>query len=146
MDTKKVNVQMLEPQPTNGIRTIDTTSSQTIAKPNVMRRYFYKDGTEVKDGDICYYSEYNGVNNEFHYADSISVMERRLYDIFPKAKVITMTNARSFIDYDEPNHNTVSLEYGSKDGVVQDFIKIGVLGQDDYMITKEYAINNYAVT
>ena len=37
MNTKKVNVQMLEPQPTNGIRTIDTTSSQTIAKPNVRR-------------------------------------------------------------------------------------------------------------
>ena len=35
MNTKKVNAQMLEPQPTNGIRTIDTTSSQTIAKPNV---------------------------------------------------------------------------------------------------------------
>ncbi len=38
MDTKKVNVQMLEPQPTNGIRTIDTTSSQTIAKPTVSSR------------------------------------------------------------------------------------------------------------
>ena len=37
MNTKKVNVQMLEPQPTNDIRTIDTTSSQTIAKPNVRR-------------------------------------------------------------------------------------------------------------
>ena len=37
MNTKKVNVQMLEPQTTNGIRTIDTTSSQTIAKPIVSR-------------------------------------------------------------------------------------------------------------
>ena len=36
MKKKKVNVQMLEPQPSNGIRTIDTTSSQTIAKPNVI--------------------------------------------------------------------------------------------------------------
>ena len=35
MKQKKVNVQMLEPQPNNGIRTIDTTSSQTIAKPLV---------------------------------------------------------------------------------------------------------------
>jgi hypothetical protein len=35
MEQKKVNVQMLEPQPTNGIRTIDTTSCQTIAKPLV---------------------------------------------------------------------------------------------------------------
>ncbi len=37
MNKGKVNVQMLEPQPTNGIRTIDTTSSQTIAKPIVSR-------------------------------------------------------------------------------------------------------------
>ena len=123
-----------------------TSVSGNSTKPTVMRRYFYKDGTEVKDGDICYYSEHNGVNNEFHYADSISVMGRRLYDIFPKAKVITMTNARSFIDYDEPIHNTVSLEYGSKDGIVQDFLKIGVLGKDDFMLTKEYAMDNYAVT
>ena len=39
MEQKKVNVQMLESQPSNGIRTIDTTSSQTIAKPNVVRRF-----------------------------------------------------------------------------------------------------------
>lgn len=37
MKQKKVNVQMLEPQPNNGIRKIDTTSSQTIAKPHVGR-------------------------------------------------------------------------------------------------------------
>ena len=36
MNEKKVNVQMLEPQPNNGIRTIDTTSSQTIAKPHAI--------------------------------------------------------------------------------------------------------------
>ena len=36
MNTKKVNVQMLEPQPTNDLRTIGTMSSQTIAKPNVI--------------------------------------------------------------------------------------------------------------
>ena len=39
MNTKKVNVQMLEPQPTNDLRTIDTMSSQNIAKPIVIRRF-----------------------------------------------------------------------------------------------------------
>lgn len=43
MEQKKVNVQMLEPQPNNGIRTIDTTSSQTIAKPHVSGRYYQID-------------------------------------------------------------------------------------------------------
>ena len=53
MEQKKVNVQMLEPQPNNGIRTIDTTSSQTIAKPLVMRRF-------VEEDLVCwqYYKSY----------------------------------------------------------------------------------------
>ena len=54
MNTKKVNVQMLEPQPTNGIRTIDTSSSQTIAKPNVSCRF-------LSIGDVIYGKDHYGI-------------------------------------------------------------------------------------
>ena len=33
MEQKKINVQMLEPQPNNGIRTIDTTSAKLLPNP-----------------------------------------------------------------------------------------------------------------
>lgn len=111
----------------------------------VMCRYFYKDGSEVQEGDICFYSEYDGIHEEYHYADGIYTMEKRDDDIFPRASVITMTEAKSFEDYVEPDSNTVSLKYGSTNGVVNDFVKIGRIETNSDMLTKEYAMEHYAV-
>jgi len=116
-----------------------------LHKADVMCRYFYKDGSEVMVGDICFYSEYDGVNNHFHYADGIYTMEKRDNDIFPRASVITMTEAKSFEDYNEPISNTVSLKYDSTNGVVNDFVKIGRIETNSQMLTKEYAMEHYAV-
>jgi hypothetical protein len=72
-------------------------------------------------------------------------MEKRDNDIFPRASVITMTEAKSFEDYNEPISNTVSLKYGSTNGVVNDFVKIGRIEKNSEMLTKEYAMEHYAV-
>ena len=77
MNTKKVNVQMLEPQPTNGIRTIDTTSSQTIAKPNVRRSIFF---WFKKEFSVLTIEECLSLRLEFShniYGDSINQMNCR---------------------------------------------------------------------
>ena len=39
----------------------------------VMPRYFYKDGSEVKENDIVFYSE-DGGDHKYHYADSLSLI------------------------------------------------------------------------
>lgn len=122
-----------------------TTEKPHLDKTDVMCGYFYKDGSEVMEGDICFYSEYDGINNHFHYADGIYTMEKRDNDIFPRASVITMTEAKSFEDYNEPISNTVSLKYGSTNGVVNDFVKIGRIETNSEMLTKEYAMEHYAV-
>ena len=74
MNTKKVNVQMLEPQPTNGIRTIDITSSQTIAKPivgngtvEVEAPYFDKNGVEIKEFAVIKVFHFIGRRKKRHY-------------------------------------------------------------------------------
>ena len=106
--------------------------------PLVMPRYFYKDGTEARVGDICFYSEADEDGN-WHYADGIYELTELNNDIYPKARVITMNDAKTFIDYDEPEHNMVSLKYG-----INDFVKIGVRGQNDEMLTKEYVMQHYS--
>lgn len=115
-----------------------TTKHGKLPIHSVMPRYFYKDGTKVCVGDICFYSEADGEGN-WHYADGIYELTELNNDIYPKAKVITMDDAKTFIDYDEPEHNMVSLRYG-----INDFVKIGVRGQNDNMLTKEYAMEHYS--
>lgn len=108
--------------------------------------YFDQEGTELKENDIVFYSEDKGTH-EWHYADQIGIIVKRGDKLMMKAKVITMTEAENFIDYDEPEHNMVSLEFGqtigSEDGTLPDFLKIGEYPKDKNMLTKEYAELNY---
>ena len=83
MNTKKVNAQMLEPQPTNGIRTIDTTSSQTIAKPNVSGSFFglYSIDAELlfvhatREGAKKHQYEYEKAHGMGFYVEPVLVLD-----------------------------------------------------------------------
>lgn len=108
--------------------------------------YFYQDGSEVKENDIVFYSE-DGGDHKYHYADSIGIIVKRENDFKMKAYVVTMTDAKSFEDYEEPEHNMVSLEYGQnmfdKNGVLPDFKKIGEYPKDKEMLTAKYAQDHF---
>ena len=73
-------------------------------------------------------------NISFHYADSINLIVKRGNELKTKAFAITMDNAQTFQDYEEAEHNMVSLEYGqnmfNKNGVLPDFEKIGEYPKD----------------
>ena len=114
--------------------------------------YFYKDGSEVKENDIVFYSEDSG-DHDFHYADSIGIIVKRGDDLKMKAYVITMTDAESFEDYEEPEHSMVSLKYGCendhsfsthKPNTLRHFTKIGEHPKDEHMLTAEYATSSYS--
>jgi hypothetical protein len=85
------------------------TVSPNGQQTEVMPRYYYQDGSEVKENDIVFYSE-DGGNHAFHYADSIGVIVKRQNDIKMKAYVITMDDAKTFQYYEEPENNMVSLK------------------------------------
>jgi hypothetical protein len=117
----------------------------------VMPRYFYQDGSEVKENDIVFYSE-DGGDHKFHYADSIGIIVKRENDFKMKAHVITMTDAKSFEDYEEPEHNMVSLKYGCENyyplnknlpNTLQHFTKIGEYPKDEVMLSAEFAMERY---
>jgi hypothetical protein len=117
----------------------------------VMPRYFYKDGSEVKENDIVFYSE-DGGDHKYHYADSIGIIVKRENDFKMKAYVITMTDAKSFEDYEEPEHNMVSLKYGCENyyqwnknlpNTLQHFTKIGEYPKDEVMLSAEFAMERY---
>lgn len=112
----------------------------------VIPSYFDQKGTKLKENDIVFYSEDNG-KHEWHYADQIGIIVKRGNEYMMKAKVITMTDAETFVDYDEPEQNIVSLEFGqhhdNNNGILPDFLKIGEYPKDKNMLTKEYAELNY---
>jgi len=122
-----------------------------LRKGVVMPRYFYQDGSEVKENDIVFYSE-DGGDHKFHYADSIGIVVKRGDDFKMKAYVITMDDAKTFQDYEEPEHDMVSLKYGCKNSystdknlpnTLQHFTKIGEYPKDEAMLSAEYAMERY---
>ena len=129
-------------------------NSKTIPESlvaSVMPCYFYQDGTEVKENDIVFYSEDNG-DNKFHYADSIGVIVKHENYLKNKAYVITMDDANTFQDYEEPDHDIISLKYGcenyyswnkNKENTLQHFTKIGELPKNEEMLSAEYAMSHF---
>jgi hypothetical protein len=107
-----------------------------LHKTDVMPRYYYQDGSEVKENDIVFYSE-DGGDHKFHYADSIGIIVKREKDLKMKAYVITMDDAKTFQDYEEPEHNMVSLKYCCEN------TKIGEYPKDENMLSAEFAMERY---
>jgi hypothetical protein len=112
-----------------------------------MEKYTYKDGTEVKAGDICFYSEYDGENWDFHYADTITVIQDVEGELYAVGKIFTQDNAESFVilENDTPVHIKYGCSMFAKDNILMCFTKIGKVGKDDHMITVEYAMENYRI-
>lgn len=124
---------------------------QNLQQADAVPRYFYQNGSDVKENDIVFYSE-DGGEHEFHYADSIGIIVKRGNDFKMKAYVITMDDAKTFQDYEEPEHNMVSLKYGCKNyypwdnilqNTLQHFTKIGEYPKDKEMLSAEYAMERY---
>lgn len=115
-----------------------------------MKKYYYKDGTEVKEGDITFYSEYDGVNDNFRYADSIQVLVKKDDGLHYSHRIITSDDSKSF-QRCEPDEDTIHIKYGTEyvfDGTtnifgkgktLQSSTKIGHISTDSYLITPEYA-------
>ncbi len=117
-------------------------------KDKAIPHYFYPNGDEVKENDIVFYSESKSAGNDCHYADSINLIVKRGDELKTKAFVITMDNAQTFEDYEEPECNMLALEYGQdmfdKNGVLPDFEKIGEYPKDKEMLTAKYAQDHFS--
>jgi len=89
-----------------------------------MKNYFYKDGHEVKVGDICFYSESAG-DSEFHYANSISEIVEHENELALITTYFTQNDGMSFIPNPQ-KQPPINLAYASnRDGVLTDCIYIG---------------------
>ena len=122
-----------------------------LRQTDVMPRYFYQDGSEVKENDIVFYSE-DGGDHKFHYADSIGIIVKRGDDLKMKAYVTTVDDAKTFLYYEEPEHSMVSLRYGCENyylwnknlpNTLQHFTKIGEYPKDEAMLSAEFAMEHY---
>ena len=88
-----------------------------------MKNYFYKNGQEVKVGDICFYSESAG-DSEFHYGNSILEIVEYENELSSIITHFTQNDGMSFIT--NTDHWPISLEHMSnKEGVLTDCIYIG---------------------
>ena len=109
-----------------------------------MSGYYDKIGYEFKEGDICFYSEYDGINNSFHYADGIYEVVNINGLLYMKCRVITMDNARNFIEYDDKFEQMLTLKescMGREDS--NELLIIGNVRDNRDMITREYAMDNF---
>ena len=110
--------------------------------------YFYPDGTKIEENDIVFYSESECGS---HYADSIGLVIKGDIDFRFKTFVITMDEANTFEDYNEPDENTVYLKHGlsflfSRGEVttLRHFRKIGKYPENQEMLTADYANTHFS--
>jgi hypothetical protein len=78
MKQKKVNVQMIQPQQNSGIRTIDTTVSQDISKPNVsgqrnIYRMQYKNKPMIAAKELRIANWVNELGESFYTPIQVSI-------------------------------------------------------------------------
>ena len=105
--------------------------------------YFDRLGSEIKLDDILFYSEYDGKNNEYYYADGIYLVIELNGQLACRCKVMTMTNAKHFIDYDEPINNVLMLHEYCDGNKSKEFTKIGNLKDNTDRMTSEFANKTY---
>jgi len=110
----------------------------------VSSSYFDKFGNKIELHDILFYSEFDGENKEYHYADGIYLIVKIDGELYAKAKIITTTNAKSFINYDEEINNMLTLEQYCKNNISKEFVKIGNLKENKNMTDCEYANKTYS--
>ena len=113
--------------------------------------YFYQDGSEVKENDIVFYSEDNG-DHQYHYADGIGIIVNRENDLKMKAYIVTIDDAKTFIDFEEEEGTMVSLKYAcenyylwseKKPNTLRHFVKIGEYPKDEEMLSVNFAMEHY---
>lgn len=103
-----------------------------------MKEYLYKNGTKVKAGDICFYSESNH-GKYYHYANSICRIIDFDGELFAQTIYWSDNDGMSFNKVG--NEDIVSLSFccGNSNNILQHFIPIG-WGEsvDDWSSQKYY--------
>lgn len=98
--------------------------------------YYYKDGTQVKSGDICFYSEMPYST----YADSIVAIVE--IDGILKSKTFIVTNGEKYVEVNADD-KAIDLKYSVRHGdtipVINDYTRLGTSLDNANYLTVEYA-------
>lgn len=122
----------------------DINENKALSQTSVSGSYLDKQGNEIGLHDILFYSEFDGKNNEYHYADAIYLIIEIDGELYAKAKVITMNDAKSFENYDEQPNNMLTIKQYCKEGISKEFIKIGNLKDNSNMLDSKFANETYS--
>lgn len=106
-----------------------------------MKEYFYKNGTKVNPGDVCFYSESNG--KEYHCANSICRIVDFDGELFTQTIYWSDNDGMSFNK--EGNGELISLDFccGVNDNILQYFIYIGWGESIDEWSSQKYCNDIY---
>ena len=109
-----------------------------------MKKFYYRNGEEVKAGDICFYTEDNVVKGEdFHYANGIieiledndALYSRFIYGTDDDGLTLHPTeDLKMFLQY--------SCAYGKESNVLQHFIKLDKFVDDSEWVNANFGRKN----
>lgn len=98
-----------------------------------MKRYYYRNGQEVKAGDFCFYSENDG-GRDFHYANSIMEIAENNEDLISKVIYFTFDDGIT-LEKNNLEDPGLSLQYSCSNyredsNVLQHYIKLNDFKDD----------------
>lgn len=127
------------------MQTVETTMSSPNSTNAVLCAvFFYKNGVQVRDGDVCFYSEDDG-SNEWHYANSLCRIIERNGELHSQTFFYTQDDGytlKPLTDYDDavPIKHCVGVGGGD---VLKDFTKVGTVN-NEMLFDEKYVNDKYA--
>jgi hypothetical protein len=109
-----------------------------------MKKFYYRNGEEVKAGDICFYTEDSVVKGEdFHYANAILEIVENLGGLYSKYLYSTDNDGLTLTPTEDIH---VSLQYccgyGKESNVLQHFIKLETFVDDSKWVNENFGRKN----
>lgn len=110
-----------------------------------MKTFYYYNGVEVKEYDIVYYSEWDGVNELDHHNDAVYLIIKHNGTLKAECWFKSVDNAKKYVEYDAfPDEYLFLSKYAGKDGVLPPcFQRQGTYPEDKDIMTIEFVNENY---
>ena len=109
-----------------------------------MKKYYYRNGGEVKSGDVCFYSEDDGDGN-FHYGNSIMEIVKTAEGLISKIIYFTLNDGITLLKV-EVEDLGLSLQYscgyGEDSNVLQHYINLKQFEDDIKWVNENFGLKN----
>lgn len=109
-----------------------------------MNTYYHKDGSGIKEGDVCFYTEYN-IGDDFgnNYANSLAkIVSNGNGELVIRHLLFTLDNGETFIESESDDELDLIYYCSDRSNTAIDLYKIDPIFLDTELFKKTFTTKN----